>query len=104
MFWKPFVVIGIAGAVTISGAVPGATSLHAGNRAFVVAQDKMNPRNDPDVQRGIEQRQQQERQKRIEECVRKEEANLTVAQRLEQDERIRRNCTSREPHVTSTRG
>jgi hypothetical protein len=104
MFSKPLVAVTITGVAMAFTIALSAMPLEASDRAFVVAQDKMNPRNDPDVQKGIDQRQEQERQSRIEACVRKAEANLTVAQRIEQDERIRRNCTSREPRVTSTRG
>lgn len=106
MLAKRFVAFTIPVVASIFAVVLSPMPSHANDREFVVAQnrDRVNPTNDPDVQREIDQKQEQERQRRIDECVSKEEANLSMAQRMEQGKRIRRMCTSRVPRVTSVRG
>ena len=70
----------------------------------VMAQQNMNPTNDPEVQRGIDQRLEQERQNRINACVQQQEANMDATARAQADDRIRNNCTTLNPAVAAVRG
>jgi hypothetical protein len=57
------VVLGMAACVATTPALAGDAA-----PPLVMAQQNMNPTNDPDVQRGINERNEQERQRKIQEC------------------------------------
>jgi hypothetical protein len=63
-----------------------------GNKPFAIAQQNLNPTNDPDVQRGIDQRQEQERQRRIQECYDQRTAHMNPQPTGSQSVDIRREC------------
>lgn len=54
--------------------------------------NKQNPQNDPDVQRGIDERRDQELQKKIQACVDERTASLTPAGRAEVERDYRMDC------------
>jgi len=55
--------------------------------------NKLNPTNDPDVQRGIDQRQEQEYQRRIQACVDQRTANMDPTARANVLNDVRLECT-----------
>lgn len=65
----------------------------------IVAQ--ANPNNDPDVQRGINERNEQERQRQIQACVSRAEASMNPTAAAQQDNSIRMQCTNGVPYAGS---
>jgi hypothetical protein len=63
-----------------------------------------NPNNDPNVQRGINERNEQERQSQIQACVSRAEANMNPTAAAQQDSDIRNGCSRQFPPYAGIRG
>jgi hypothetical protein len=84
---KILVILGMAACVVATPALAGDAA-----QPFVMAQQNMNPTNDPDVQRGIDQRQEQERQRKIQECYDERTAQMNPKPAGADALDIRREC------------
>ena len=96
--------LGLAAFALTAPALADGGSTPDTSRPLLMAQQNMNPTNDPEVQRGIDQRLEQERQNRINACVQQQEANMDATARAQADDRIRNNCTTLNPAVAAVRG
>jgi hypothetical protein len=107
MLAKSLIVLGMAACALATPALAG------GAAPLLLAQStqpSLNPTNDPDVQRGIDERNkqerdrlEQERKQRIEVCVQAHEVDMTTMERFQRENSIRDNC-SRQVETIGIRG
>jgi hypothetical protein len=104
---KSLIVFGMAACVLATPALAGGA---APLRLAQSTQPSLNPTSDPDVQRGIDERNkqerdrlEQERKQRIEACVQAHEVDMTTMERFQRENSIRDNC-SRQVETIGIRG
>lgn len=81
-----------AALVAVLATAGAAYALAGGAQPLVMAQQSANPTNDPDVQRGIDERNEQERQRKIQECYDQKTAQMNPKPTGADVGDIRREC------------
>ncbi|MDA8224629.1 MAG: hypothetical protein M0T86_01775 [Betaproteobacteria bacterium] len=65
---------------------------------------KLNPNQDPDVERGLDKAQSDAYTHQIEDCIKRREANMTLMEKAEKQDEIIHGCTDDVANVAGVRG